>query len=106
LHPIVENDSTNKCPPVKRWLKRHPRFESHFMPTSSSWLNLIERWFREITQQRIRRGSFASVRKLLAATQESLDGYNRAPKRFLKTKGAGMTLGIIERCNAALVTQG
>ena len=102
----MENDSTNKCPPVKRWHKRHPRFEFHFMPTSSSWLNLVQRWFREITQQRIRRGSFASVRELVAVIQESLDEYKRAPKRFLKTRSAGMTLGKIEPCNAALVTQG
>jgi transposase len=105
LHLIVDNSSTHKSPPVKRWLQRHPRFHLHFTPTSSSWLNLVERWFREITQKRIRRGSFASVKELLAAIQEYLDEYNRAPKRFVWTKSADMTLTKIERCKAALVTQ-
>ena len=105
LHLIVDNYGTHKSPPVKRWLKRHPRFHLHFTPTSSSWLNLVERWFREITQKRIRRGSFASVKELLAAIQEYLDEYNRAPKRFVWTKSADMILAKIERCKAALVTQ-
>jgi transposase len=104
LHLIVDNYGTHKSPPVKRWLKRHPRFHLHFTPTSSSWLNLVERWFREITQKRIRRGSFASVKELLAAIQEYLDEYNRAPKRFVWTKSADMILAKIERCKAALVT--
>ena len=89
VHLIVDNSSTHKSPPVKRWLTRHPRFHLHFTPTSSSWLNLVERWFREITQKRIRRGSFASVKELLAAIQEYLDEYNQAPKRFVWTAGFG-----------------
>ncbi len=105
LHLIVDNSSTHKSPPVKRWLTRHPRFHLHFTPTSSSWLNLVERWFREITQKRIRRGSFASVKELLAAIQDYLDEYNQAPKRFVWTKSADMILAKIERCKAALVTQ-
>jgi transposase len=105
LHLIVDNYGTHKSPPVKRWLKRHPRFHLHFTPTGSSWLNLVERWFREITQKRIRRGSFASVKELLAAIQEYLDEYNRAPKRFVWTKSADMIVAKIERCKAALVTQ-
>ena len=104
LHLIVDNSSTHKSPPVKRWLQRHPRFHLHFTPTSSSWLNMVERWFRDITQKRIRRGSFASVRELLAAIQEYLDEYNRAPTRFVWTKSADMILAKIERCKAALVT--
>jgi len=104
LHLILDNSSTHKSPPVRRWLKRHPRFQLHFTPTGSSWLNLVERWFREITQKRIRRGSFASVRELLAAIQEYIDEYNRAPKRFLWTKSADMILVKIDRCKAALVT--
>ena len=103
-HLIVDNSSTHKSPPVKRWLKRHPRFHLHFTPTSSSWLNLVERWFREITQKRIRRGSFASVTELLAAIQEYLDAYNRTPQRFVWTKSADMILAKIERCKGALVT--
>jgi transposase len=105
LHLIVDNYGTHKSPPVKRWLKRHPRFHLHFTPTGSSWLNLVERWFREITQKRIRRGSFASIKELLAAIQEYLDEYNQAPKRFMWTKSADMILAKIERCKAALVTQ-
>jgi transposase len=104
LHLIVDNSGTHKSPPVKRWLKRHPRFHLHFTPTGSSWLNLVERWFREITQKRIRRGSFRSVKELLAAIHEYLDEYNRAPKRFVWTKSADMILAKIERCKAALVT--
>ncbi len=87
------------------WLKHHPRFHLHFTPTSSSWLNLVERWFREITQKRIRRGSFASVKELLAAIQEYHDEYNRAPKHFVWTKSADMILAKIESCKAAIVTQ-
>ena len=104
LHLIVDNSSTHKSPPVKRWLQRHPRFHLHFTPTGSSWLNLVERWFRDITQKRIRRGSFASVKELLAAIQEYLEEYNRAPKRFVWTKSADMIVAKVERCKAALVT--
>jgi transposase len=104
LHLIVDNSGTHKSPPVQRWLKRHPRFHLHFTPTGSSWLNLVERWFREITQKRIRRGSFTSVKELLAAIQEYLDEYNRAPKRFVWNKSTDMILAKVERCNAALVT--
>lgn len=64
LHLIVDNYATHKHPKVKRWIARHPRFHVHFIPTSSSWLNLIERWFREITAKRIRRGTFRSVPQL------------------------------------------
>ena len=104
LHLIVDNASTHKSPPVQRWLRRHPRFHLHFTPTSSSWLNLVERWFREITQRRIRRGTFTSVRALITAIEEYLAEYNRAPKRFVWTKDADMILAKIDRCKAALGT--
>jgi len=104
LHLIVDNASTHKSPPVRRWLRRHPRFHLHFTPTSSSWLNLVERWFREITQQRIRRGTFTSVETLVAAIEEYLAEYNRAPKRFVWTKDADMILAKVDRCKAALGT--
>ena len=104
LHLIVDNSSTHKSPPVKRWIKRHPRFHLHFTPTSSSWLNMVERWFGEITQKRIRRGTFRSVNDLLTAINEYLDEYNRSPKRFVWTKNADMILAKIKRCKAALVT--
>ncbi len=104
LHLIVDNLSTHKSPAVKRWLARHPRFHLHFTPTSSSWLNLVERWFREITDKRIRRGTFLSVRDLLRAIYEYLDTYNAAPRRFVWTKGADMILAKIQRCKEALDT--
>jgi transposase len=104
LHLIVDNASTHKSPPVQRWLRRHPRFHLHFTPTSSSWLNLVERWFREITQRRIRRGTFTSVQALITAIEEYLAEYNRAPKRFVWTKDADMILAKIDRCKAALGT--
>ena len=70
LHLIVDNYATHKHPRVKSWMRRHPRFHIHFIPTSSSWLNLVERWFREITDKRIRRGSFQSVPELIAAIED------------------------------------
>ena len=104
LHLIVDNLGTHKSPAVKRWLARHPRFHLHFTPTSSSWLNLVERWFRDITQKRIRRGTFRSVRDLLRAIYDYLDVYNAAPRRFVWTKDADMILAKIQRCKEALDT--
>ena len=104
LHLIVDNSSTHKSPPVKRWLARHRRFHVHFTPTSSSWLNLVERWFREISQKRIRRGSFTSVKELLAAINEYLTIYNKSPKRFVWTKDADMILSKVVRCKEASET--
>ena len=76
LHLICDNYATHKHPAVKRWLARHPRFRVHFTPTSSSWLNLVERWFRDLTDKRIRRGAFASVRQLVAAIDEYVEAHN------------------------------
>lgn len=104
LHLIVDNASTHKSPPVKRWLKRHPRVQLHFTPTGSSWLNMVERWFRDITQRRIRRGTFCSVKELITAIDEYLHHYNQAPTRFVWTKSADMILAKIHRCKQALGT--
>lgn len=104
LHLIVDNYATHKSPPVKRWLKRHPRFHFHFIPTSSSWLNLVERWFGEITRKRIRRGTFQSVPELIAAIQTYLTEHNRNPKAFVWTKSADAILAKIARCKEALGT--
>jgi transposase len=90
---------------VKRWLARHKRFHFHFTPTSSSWLNMAERWFGEISQKRIRRGSFESVSQLIAAIEDYLAHYNEAPKRFVWTKDADMILSKVARCKEALLTQ-
>ena len=104
LHLIVDNDSTHQTPQVQRWLNRHRRVHLHFTPTSSSWLNLVERWFGEITRRRIRRGSFRSVNELIAAINAYLEEHNREPKRFTWTKGAKTILHKIQRCNEALGT--
>jgi transposase len=80
LHLIVDNYATHKHPKVKRWLARHPRFHMHFTPTSSSWLNMVERWFRELTQKRLRRGTFTSVRQLQAAIVEYVEEHNEHAK--------------------------
>jgi transposase len=102
IHVILDNLSTHKSPPVQRWLRRHPRVQFHFIPTSSSWLNLIERWFGEITRDRIRRGTFESVPALIAAIEDYLQHYNDAPRRFIWTKDADMILDKIAKCPKAL----
>jgi len=101
IHVILDNLSTHKSPPVQRWLRRHPRVQFHFIPTSSSWLNLVERWFGEITRDRIRRGTFESVPALIAAITDYLRHYNDTPKRFIWTKSADMILDKIARCPKA-----
>jgi transposase len=98
LHLIVDNYSTHKHPKVRAWLKKHPRFQIHFIPTSSSWLNLIERWFREITQNRIRRGVFRSVPELVDAIMNYIEGHNQDPKPFVWTAKAQ---DIVEKINRA-----
>jgi transposase len=102
IHVILDNLSTHKSPPVQRWLRRHPRVQFHFIPTSSSWLNLIERWFGEITRDRIRRGTFESVPALIAAIEDYLQHYNDAPRRFIWTKDADLILDKIAKCPKAL----
>lgn len=83
LHLIVDNYGTHKHARVKSWLNRHPRFYLHFIPTSSSWLNMVERWFREITDKRIRRGSFYNVPALIKAINEYIENHNQNPKIFI-----------------------
>lgn len=105
IHVILDNLSTHKSPPVRRWLRRHPRVQFHFIPTSSSWLNLVERWFGEITRDRIRRGTFESVPALVAAIEDYLKHYNEAPRRFVWTKDADMILDKIARCPKPLTAR-
>ena len=83
LHLILDNYATHKQPKVRAWLEMHPRFTLHFTPTSASWLNLVERWFRELTEKRVRRGSFESVPELIAAIEEYLAASNADPKPFV-----------------------
>lgn len=102
LHLIVDNYATHKHPRVQRWIARHPRFHVHFIPTSSSWLNLIERWFREITDKRIRRGTFRSVPQLIDAIMEYLERHNETPKAFVWTAQADAILAKVARAKARL----
>ena len=88
LHLIMDNYGTHKTPEVKAWLAKHPRFHVHFIPTSSSWLNLVERFFAEITGKRIRRGIFKSVAELEAAIADYLDRHNASAKPYRWTKTA------------------
>ena len=104
LHVIVDNYATHKHPRVKSWLQRHPRFHLHFIPTSSSWLNLVERWFRDITDKRIRRGSFGSVPELIAAIKEYLANHNQNPRIFTWTASAERILAKVAKCKEALGT--
>jgi transposase len=102
LHLIVDNYSTHKHPKVQRWLARHPRFHIHFTPTSSSWLNLVERWFRDLTDKRIRRGVFRSVDELIAAIESYLQAHNENPKPFVWTAKAEDILEKFHRARAVL----
>lgn len=104
LHLIVDNYSTHKHPRVKSWLQRHPRFHLHFIPTSSSWLNLVERWFREITDKRIRRGSFRKVPELVAAINDYVDNHNENPRVFVWTASVEHILNKIAKSKEALGT--
>ena len=102
LHLIVDNYGTHKHPRVQSWLKRHPRFWLHFTPTSSSWLNLVERWFREITDKRIRRGSFKNVQMLVTAIQQYIDAHNQNPRVFIWSASVESILAKIAKCKEAL----
>jgi transposase len=102
LHLIVDNYSTHKHPKVKAWLKRHPRFHLHFVPTSSSWLNMVERWFRDLTDKRIRRGIFKSVAELIAAIQSYIQHHNRNPKPFVWTAKVEDIIAKYRRAKAVL----
>jgi transposase len=97
LHLVMDNYGTHKEPHVQAWLKKHPRFVCHFVPTSSSWLNLVERWFRELTDKAIRRGSFASVPDLKQAIDEFMQAWNDNPKSFVWTASVGQIVEKIER---------
>ncbi|MHB1377123.1 MAG: IS630 family transposase [Candidatus Humimicrobiaceae bacterium] len=102
LHLIVDNYSTHKHLQVKSWLEGHPRFHLHFTPTSSSWLNLVERFFAEITNKRIRRGSFKNVSVLIKAIKEYLDSHNQNPQAFVWSAPVERILGKISKCKEAL----
>src|SRR5215468_3255659 len=102
LHLVMDNYGTHGTPEVKDWLKRHPRFKVHYVPTSSSWLNLIERWFGELTSKRIRRDSFLSVEDLIAAINEFLAAWNEKPRPFVWTATVESIAGKLARCRQTL----
>jgi transposase len=102
LHLIVDNYATHKHEKVKRWLKRHPRFHIHFTPTSSSWLNLVERWFGELTRKRIRRGTFRSVGAVIDAIMSFIKTHNQDSTPMLWTAKAAKIIEKVERARAAL----
>jgi transposase len=104
LHLILDNYGTHTHDTVKTWLAKHPRFRLHFTPTSASWLNLVERWFRELTDKRIRRGVFHSVPDLEAAIHGFLEAYNADPKPFVWTASVESILEKVGRCKAILET--
>jgi len=104
LHLIVDNYGTHKHPRVQSWLQRHPRFQMHFIPTSSSWLNMVERWFREITDKRLRRGTFKNVRTLVQAINDYIQSHNQNPQAFVWTATPEAIMKKIAKCKEALGT--
>jgi transposase len=102
LHLIADNYATHKHPVVQAWLEKHPRFNMHFTPTSASWLNMVERFFRDITIGRLRRGVFTSVSELIGAINEYIAHHNTKPKPFIWTKSARDILQKVIRANSRL----
>lgn len=102
LHLVMDNYGTHRTAEVKAWMVKHPRFVVHYVPTSSSWLNLIERWFAELTNKRIRRESFLSVDDLILAIEEFLAAWNQNPKPFVWTATVDSILAKLARCRQTL----
>jgi transposase len=97
VHLVLDNASTHKTPAIKRWLAAHPRFVLHFTPTSSSWLNLVERWFAELTNKKLRRGAHRSVRQLNTDIRAWIETWNEDSRPYVWTKTAEEILGSISR---------
>jgi len=102
IHMIVDNYSTHKHAKVKQWLSRHPRFHVYFTPTGCSWLNMVERFFRDLTQNRLRRGVFRDVEELVTAIGDYIDQHNERPKPFIWTAKAADILEKVKRARASL----
>ena len=102
LHLICDNYATHKHPNVKAWLAKHPRFQMHFTPTSASWLNMVERFFRDLTTQQLRRGVFTSVPELIQTIDGYISEHNRKPKPFIWTAKASDILQKVVRANRRL----
>jgi transposase len=106
VHVVLDNSSTHKTPAIQRWLAAHPRFVLHFTPTSSSWLNLVERWFAELTTKKLRRGAHRSVRQLNTDIRAWIQTWNDNPQAFVWTKTADEILESIARyCNRINVSR-
>jgi len=97
VHLILDNSSTHKTPAIHRWLVKRPRYHLHFTPTSSSWLNLVERWFAALTDKQLRRSSFRSTRQLEQAIRDFLAVHNAQPRPFVWTKSADQILDSVAR---------
>jgi len=97
IHLVLDNYGTHKTPAVQRWFARHPEYRLHFTPTSASWMNMVERFFAEITEKRIRRGAFRSVRALEQAILDYLECHNHAPKPFVWTADADLILRKVQK---------
>ena len=102
IHLICDNYATHKHPTVQRWLARHPRFHLHFTPTSASWLNMVERFFRDLTQNRLRRGVFRDLEELITAIGTYIDRHNQSPKPFIWTARADDILAKVTRARRTL----
>src|SRR5215213_3239244 len=97
VHLVLDNSSTHKTPTIQRWLAAHPRFQMHFTPTSSSWLNLVERWFGELTQKKLKRGAHRSVHQLNTDIRTWITTWNENPRPYVWTKTADQILDSISR---------
>ncbi len=102
IHWIADNYATHKHGNVQRWLMRHPRFHVHFTPTSASWLNMVERFFRDVTENRLKRGVFRSVLELIEALGGYVDHHDEEPKPFIWTASAQDILAKVMRAQSAL----
>ena len=97
IHVILDNASTHKTPAIQKWLAGHPRFALHFAPTSSSWLNLVERWFAELSNKKLKRGTHRSVRELNTDIRNWIETWNENPRPYVWTKTADQILESIAR---------
>ena len=102
VHLILDNYGTHTHPRVNEWFAAHPRYHRHFVPTSSSWLNLVERWFADITRKQIRRGTYRSVHQLIRAILRYLRQHNDNPRPFVWTASAATILRKVRHCKEAL----
>ena len=102
VHLVLDNYATHKTPEVKAWLEKHPRIHVHFTPTSASWLNMVERFFRDLTMDKLRRGVFHSVPDLIETIDSYIETHNKNPKPFIWTAGAKDILQKVIRANRHL----